>query len=129
MNTIVVYLIEVAATAGICLAVIAYFRPHLKRILVDLCNTEVRADFWLAFSSIFLVGWPLVLGMGYNPTAKTAEVMFFDLTNQIKGNLFGFLIAFFGVGCVIAFFALIAPRPPAQAIPPGKPDVTAQATK
>ena len=115
MNTIIVYLIQVAVTAGVCLAVIVYFRRHLRRILVDLCGTEERADFWLAFASIFLVGWPVVLGMGYSPDAKMIELMFFEVANQIKLNLIGFLIAFFGVGCVIGFFALIAPRSPASA--------------
>jgi hypothetical protein len=124
MNTIVLYLIQIAVTALICFGVIVYFRRHLRRILVDICRTEDRADFWLAFSSIFLVGWPVVIGMGYNPTAKVAEVLFFDAASQIRSNLAGFLIAFFGVGCVIAFFALVAPRTPVQADRTGKLEAT-----
>lgn len=111
MNTILLYLIQIALTGAICIGVIVYLRKHLRRILIDLCGSEDRADFWMAFSSIFLVGWPVVIGMGYSPIAKEAEVMFFDAANQIRLNLSGFLLAFFGVGCVIAFFALIAPRP------------------
>jgi hypothetical protein len=135
MNTIVVYLIEVAITATICMGAIAYLRPSLRRILIELCGTEERADFWLVFSTIFMVGWPLVLGMGYIPEAKIAEMLFFDVANQIKSNLMSFLIAWFGIGCVISFFALIAPRP-ARSVEPttkpylqSKPDVVPGTTK
>ena len=111
MNTILLYLVEIAVTAGICLAVIAYLRPSLRHILTDLCGTEERAHFWLVFSGILLVGLPLVFGMGYTPQSGTAESVFFDIANQVKLNLFGFLLALFGTGCVISFFTLVAPRP------------------
>ena len=110
MNTIAVYLIEVAATLVICLAVVMYLRPHLRRILTDLCGTDERAQFWMVFSSILLVGLPLIFGMGYNPSESTSEMMFFDITHQLRWNLLGFLFSLVVIGAVVSFFALVAPR-------------------
>jgi hypothetical protein len=43
MNPIVMYLSQIAITILACFLLTAYLRPHLKRILVDLCRTESRA--------------------------------------------------------------------------------------
>jgi uncharacterized membrane protein (DUF4010 family) len=111
MNTIALYFIEIATTLAICCAVVVYLRRSLRRVLVDLCRTEERAQFWLVFASILLVGLPLIFGMGFNPSAADAEKAFFEAANQIKWNLLGFLTTLIGIGFVISFFALVAPRP------------------
>jgi len=56
MNTIGIYLLQIIVTLVISLAVVIYFRPYLERILVDLCGTQDRAQFWVVFSSILLMG-------------------------------------------------------------------------
>lgn len=111
MNTIVLYFIEIAITLAVCCAVVVYLRRSLRRVLVDLCRTEERAQFWLVFASILLVGLPLIFGMGYNPEAASLEKAFFEVANQTKWNLLGFLVTLMGIGVVISFFALVAPRP------------------
>jgi uncharacterized membrane protein YhaH (DUF805 family) len=114
MNTIEVYLLQIAISAGISLAVAAYFRPYLHRVLRDLCGTDERAQFWVVFSSILLVGMPLIFGMGYNPLESAPEMLFFDAANQVRANLPGFLLALLGIGFFVSFFALVAPRPTAK---------------
>jgi len=114
MNEITIYLIEVTATLVICVGVVAYLRQSLRPILVDLCGSEERARFWVTFASILLIGLPIVFAMGYNPLAGNPDGMFFDVANQIKRNLLGFLLTLMGIGAIISFFALIAPRPKAQ---------------
>jgi hypothetical protein len=111
MNTIGLYFIEIAVTLIVCCAVVIYLRQSLRRVLVDLCRTEERAQFWLVFASILLVGLPLIFGMGFNPSAASAEKAFFEAANQVKWNLLGFLVTLMGVGVMISFFALVAPRP------------------
>ena len=111
MNTIALYFIEIATTLIVCCAVVITLRRSLRRVLVDLCKTEERAQFWLVFASILLVGLPLIFGMGFNPSATSVEKAFFEAANQIKWNLLGFLVALMGIGAVISFFALVAPRP------------------
>lgn len=113
MNMIQIYLLQMALTGGISLALVAYLRPALQRILVDLCGTQERAHFWVALSSVYLVGLPLIFGLGYNPLNSETAMLFFDAARQMRLNLLGFLLALIGIGVVVSFFALVAPRPTA----------------
>ena len=110
MNAIGMYLFQIFTTIGICLAVLTYFRPYLRRILLDLCGTQERAQFWVVFSSILLAGFPLIFSLGYNPLLSETGMQFFDAANQVRINLLALLFAFLGIGCMISFFALVAPR-------------------
>jgi len=110
MNTIEIYLLQIAISTAISIAVVAYFRPHLQRILKDLCGTDERAQFWVIFSSILLVGLPLIFGLGYRPDDSIPEMLFFDAASQVRFNMIGFLLALIGIGGFVSFFALVAPR-------------------
>lgn len=110
MNPIASYLIEVVITLTICLFLVRYLNPFLKKILVDLCATEDRAQFWTVFSNILLVGLPMVIAIAYKPEANDIEGLFFEITRKLSGNLGGFLFALVGAGLMISFFALFAPR-------------------
>jgi hypothetical protein len=110
MNTIFSYLIEVALTLIICGLLVGYLRPFLKKILIDLCGTEDRAQFWTAFSNILLIGLPLILALSYKPEADNVENLLFEALGRLGGNLGGLLLALVGIGFIVAFFALVAPR-------------------
>jgi hypothetical protein len=114
MNSIWVYLLQIAVTVGISLAVVICFRPYLQRVLLDLCGSQVRAQFWMVFSSILLVGLPLIFGLGYNPLESEPGMLFYDAASQVRVNLFFFLLALISIGCAVSFFALVAPRPAAK---------------
>ena len=88
----------------------AYLRPHLKRVLVDLCGSEQRAQFWTVFSNIVLVAVPTIFGMGFHPKALDAQNIFFEISNQVKWNLLGFVMVLMGAGFVVVIFAMTAPR-------------------
>jgi hypothetical protein len=111
MNTISLYFVQIATTLAVCSVVVIYLRQSLSRILIDLCRTEERARFWLTFSTVILIGLPLIFGMGYAPSTIAPEAAFFEIANQIKWNLFGFLLTLVGIGFILSFFALVAPRP------------------
>lgn len=111
MNTILTFLTQLLITAGLCLALMAYLRPHLKRVLVDLCGTEERAQFWTVFANIMLVALPVIVGLGYAPEFVSLDAAFFEVIGQIKWNLFGFIFSLMCVGLAVGFFAMIAPRP------------------
>ena len=110
MNTIIAFLFEVTITFVICLLTFRYLSPFLNRVLIDLCGTEERAQFWTTFSSIILIGLPLLFSLMYHPQAQKAEELFFELTHRISGNLIGFMFALVGIGLIVSFFALVAPR-------------------
>ncbi len=110
MNSLWIYCIQLVVTAGVTLAIVVWFRPYLHSMLVDLCGTSERAKFWGMFSYILLLGLPLLFSLGYNPLKSVAETQFFDIARQIRTNLLGFLFAWIGIGGVILFFTLVAPR-------------------
>ena len=110
MNTIFAFAIEVILTFIICALTFRVLRPYLNRILIDLCGTEERAQFWTVFSNILLVGCPLLISLMYQPQALNAEELFFERTRRTSGNLFGFMFALMAVGFIVSIFALFAPR-------------------
>ena len=111
MNTVLTFFLEIVVTLLAALLITGYLRPHLKRVLLDLCGTEERAQFWTAFSNVLLIGVPVIFALGFRPRADNAEQLFFELIGRFSGNLGGYLAALIGVGIVVSFFALVAPRP------------------
>lgn len=115
MNAFLVLLVEIGLTVLACALVTRYLRVHLYRVLVDLCRTEERAQFWTAFSNILLVGLPMIIALGFRPEARTLEEAVFEILGRLSGNLAGYLFALTGIGLVVSFFALVAPRPASEA--------------
>jgi SNF family Na+-dependent transporter len=112
MNTIFSFLIQLFATILIVYLIVGYLRPHLRKVLVDLCGTEERAQFWTVFSNILLIGMPVIFAMNYRPAAQNTEELFFDVAGKLSGNLGGLLLALVCIGIIVSFFALVAPRQP-----------------
>ena len=110
MNTIIFFSVQVILTLIIISFIVGYLRPHLKKVLVDLCGTEDRAQFWTVFSNVLLIGMPLIFSLNYRPEASNAEELFFDVASKLSGNLGGLLVAMIGIGIIVSFFALVAPR-------------------
>lgn len=110
MNAIESFLVEVAATLLVCFLVVIYLRPFLRRILRDLCGSEERAQFWTVFSIILLIGLPFIFALGYYPEASDPKELFFEIAARLSGNLGSFLATLVGIGLMVSFFALVAPR-------------------
>lgn len=111
MNMIISYLIQLAITFVLVAGMVGYIRPHLRKVLIDLCGTEDRAQFWTVFSNVVLFGLPMIFALNYRPEFKSTEDLFFDVVRKLSGNLGGFLLALICVGIVVSFFALFAPKP------------------
>lgn len=108
MNTIVSYLVQLVVTLVLVALIVGYLRPHLRKVLVDMCRTDERSQFWTAFSNILLIGMPLIFALNYRPEVANTEDLFFDVAGKVSGNLGGFLLALICVGIVVSFFALVA---------------------
>ena len=115
MNPFFALTIEVGLTILACVLITRYLRPHLKRILGDLCRTEERAQFWEAFSNVLLIGLPVIIALGFRPKAVTLEAGVFEVLGRLSGNLAGYLFALVGIGIFVSFFALVTPRPSTEA--------------
>ncbi|GAB4431806.1 MAG: hypothetical protein Kow002_19980 [Anaerolineales bacterium] len=115
MNALLSFAIEVILTLVACFLLARYLRPHLRKVLLDLCGTEERAQFWTIFSNILLVGLPVIISLGFRPEGVTFEESAFEIIGRLSGNLAGFIFALVLVGIGVGFFALVAPRPKAEA--------------
>lgn len=113
MNQITTYIVSLIVTLLVSTLVTLLLRAALRRVLVDLCGTEERANFWTIFSMIMLIATPLVIGMGYTPEVSASSDLFFEMARQLRGNFFGYLFALAVIGGFVSFFALFAPRPKA----------------
>ena len=111
MNTILPFLIQMLLTFLLAFLIIGYLGPSLRKILVDLCGTEERAQFWTIFSNILLMGMPLIFALTYQPEKQGTEGLFFEVAGKLAGNLGGLLVALIGIGMIVSFFALVAPKP------------------
>ena len=111
MIPISMYLSQLILTFAACFFLTTYLRPALKRVLVDLCKTDARAQFWTAFSNVLLIAIPVIFGMGYQPGTTLVGKIFFDVAGQLRWNLLGYIAALIIIGVVVSFFALVAPHP------------------
>jgi hypothetical protein len=108
------YLTSLVVTLIAAILITLLLRNSLRHILMDLCRTEARAQFWTLFSMVMLIGMPMVIGMGYTPEASSGSSLFFEMARQVRGNLLGYLFMLAVVGGFICLFALFAPRPKAE---------------
>lgn len=110
MNAIVAFAVEVALTLVISALIFRLLRPHLVRVLADLCGTDDRASFWTVFSGILLIGFPVLVGLMYRPEAATVQDLFFEITRKTSSNIITFMVTLMGIGFIVSVFALFAPR-------------------
>ena len=110
MSEVMSFVIGMGVTLVISMLVVVYLRPHLRRILSDLCETEDRANFWTAFTNVTLVLSPLVCAMFYRPTGGGDGAAFFDISAQLRWALVGLIGSVILLGAVIARFIPASPR-------------------
>jgi hypothetical protein len=114
MNVFGSYALNLVVTLIAAALLTLLLKAALHRILVDLCGTEERAHFWMLFAMIMLIAMPVVIALGYTPQEEGGRELFFDLVQQLRGNLLGYLFTLGGVGLMISFFSLFAPKPSPQ---------------
>lgn len=105
------------------LLVVVLLRRQLRRMLVDLCQGEHRAEFWVAASGVWIVLTGLLAGtatLGYWNSDGSVD-LFGGATSQVRLLLFGLLGAVLAVAAVllIAINRRSAPAAPAWGPPPG----------
>ena len=107
MSPVGVFLVGVATTALLSIAVVWYLKPSLQDVLVDLCGTTPRASFWTAFSTVTVALTPMMFALHYRPDAA-AEHAVFEIGSQLEWALAGLLLSVLLLGIVLAKF--IPPR-------------------
>jgi uncharacterized membrane protein YhaH (DUF805 family) len=118
MNPTVAFLTDVLFMVLLSLGLVAYIKPHLHALLVELCGTAERATFWLAFSNVTLVLVPLIFALNYEPEVGPNQNSIFEMATQLKHAIIGFVIALSSLAVILSRF-----------IPRDKPDVAAGSSR
>jgi len=104
MSSSALFLIGVGITLMICLVFVIYLKAPLHRILLELCGTRERADFWAAFANAAFVLVPLIFAMQVVPEARPGTSAVLELAAQVKWALIGLLAAVAVVSWVLGRF-------------------------
>ena len=122
MAVALVFSLISAAGLVASLTVVVLLRRQLRRLLIDMCDGEHRADFWVAATGVWIVLLGLLAGtatLGYwNPDGSVD--LFGGATSQVRLLLLGLLGAVLAVAGVLlyAINQRSAPQPPAWSGPP-----------
>jgi hypothetical protein len=103
-----VFRVGVGSTAAVSCCAVAYLTPSLRKILIDLCGTAERANFWTAFSNLSLILTPLIFALHQLPEGDPKTPLVLQLGAQIEWALIGLVANVLVVGFVISRFI---PRP------------------
>lgn len=103
MAQVWVFFAGIAITAAVAAFVASYLRPHLATLLAELCGSERRGAFWIAFTNVTLVLLPVIAAMAYRPGSviEPAQVIF-ALSEQVLLGLGALAGAVVIIGTVIS---------------------------
>ena len=104
MNVTAVFASDLAVTIIICAAIVFYLAKPLRSLLIELCGTAERANFWLVFSNVALVLVPVIFALDYAPEAGVSKAVVFEIAAQRRHSLIGFLVSFASLGVILLWF-------------------------
>ncbi|MHC6083014.1 hypothetical protein ACYT85_07210 [Ralstonia solanacearum] len=115
--------VEVAIPIAAGLAVSLYLRGVTHRLLVDLCGTQARSDFWVRVTAILITGIPLLLVLAFGRSGHPDAVIGDVARRALSMTTLGIVIA---VGAMAR--AIMGSIPKAAAGPqPGPQPIEASA--
>jgi hypothetical protein len=104
MNGAWLFVSGLVVTITASVLTLAYLRRPLLRILVDLCGTEDRAAFWLAFSNVTLFLVPVLLALHRHPGSGSFAEAIFGIGDQLEVALLGLVVSVVALGLVLSRF-------------------------
>ena len=102
-----IFLIELAIAVSVALVPLVVLHSHMRRMLTDQCGTVERAEFWIRYTYLVVVGVAMlatVMGTHQGAGAITGDIVRAAFTRALIGTL----AALIGVGIQIVKFL---PRP------------------
>jgi len=92
MSPVAAFLGDVTLTVLTCTGIVKYIQRHLRALLIELCGTAERANFWLAFCNVTMVLVPLIFVLGDKPEFAPGTSVIFGMAEQLKSALMGFVV-------------------------------------
>lgn len=105
MELALVFSLISAAGLAVSLTVLLLLRRQLRRLLIDMCDGEHRADFWVAATGVWIVLVGLLAGtatLGYWHPDGSVD-LFGGATSQVRLLLLGLLGAVLAVAAVLLY--------------------------
>ena len=90
MSEISLFLLGVGFSSLFGIAVVVYIRKPLRTILLDLCGTEGRAQFWTQITVLSFVLMTALMSLSYQPDEILAP--FYYLSGHLSRTLVGLLL-------------------------------------
>ncbi|MGI8609173.1 MAG: hypothetical protein ACR2MY_08115 [Candidatus Dormibacteria bacterium] len=103
MTTVLVFVGGMTLAAALAGWLIMVLRPHLDRLLREVCGSEARAGFWAVTSlvTIGLVTFLFSTLVVYPEGDPSARDLFFALVGQLRAELVGLLASMMVVAGVL----------------------------
>lgn len=102
MNTLIVFGAEVGLSLVISLCIIFYLGKLLRTILVELCGTADRANFWIGFTKLMFMFLPLMIVLLFSSSDNIdTDHIIPQIRNILSRVLIGELATLCMVGYVI----------------------------
>ena len=102
MDATTVFVIGAVMILAMGWGMVGYLRRPLKRVLVDVCGNEGRAQFWSDFSMVGMGLVTAVFAVSGRPDPRPMEPAMFALADQLKSGLLGLTGSVVLLGCVLA---------------------------
>ena len=105
MSVIYSFAVGAALALAISLVTVLVLRPHLARLLDELCGTQARAGFWIVVSTLGILLLGILAGTvssGYpSSESPSMQQLFFGLVTQLRSCLIGLLASLLAVAWVL----------------------------
>ena len=101
MNELYLFVIEIIISLFVSACVIYIINKSFRNVLIDLCGTEVRAQFWVVYSNLMLVIAPLLTTIIFGKSHQVLEASFSFYKTAFGSVLFGVFVSLVIIGLQI----------------------------
>jgi len=104
MTPSILFLTGLAISLATSFAIVVFLKVPLGRILVELCGTSERAEFWAAFTNVSIMLVPLIFALQYPAELKERQSAVLEIATQLKWALAGLLATVVLVAWILSGF-------------------------
>lgn len=106
----IAFVAALAITLALSIVLVVVLRKSLQGILLDLCETQVRARFWAIHNTLLLLLLPATLVILMRPTKGETQSIVFAAADELAWGLGGMIFALFLTALGVATFIKTGPR-------------------
>ncbi len=84
-----IFLVDLGLTVLLSFGIVLYLKTRLRALVIELCGSRERGEFWLAFSNISLLLVPLIFALDAKPAGEADTSIVLTMAGQLKVALLG----------------------------------------